>query len=113
MKKFLSVFFFILLSALAFEELSIQERIEGRNRPSIFSPWSNWFVNTPDMSYEEMTAAHNLLFAKAFGLRFQRTGTDVQFAGNFIEARRQRDELLELNPNMVFLLQIDMRGDRP
>ena len=79
-KKFLSIFFFIFLSALAFGELSIQEKIEGRNRPSIFSPWSDWFVNTPDMSYEEMTAAHNLLFARAFGLRFQRTGTDVQFA---------------------------------
>ena len=113
MKKFLSVFLFIFLSALAFGELSIQEKIQGRNRPSIFSPWSNWFVNTPNMSYAEMTAAHNLLFAKEFGLRFQRTGPDVQLAGDFIEANRQRDELLELNPNMVFLRTINMRGTDP
>ena len=110
--------YFLILLMLTFSfptfgELSIREKIEGRSRPSIFSPWSDWFVNTPDMPYAEMTAAHNLLFAKAFGLRFQRTGTDVQLAGNFIEARRQRDELLELNPNMVFLLQIDMRGTAP
>ena len=96
-----------------FGELSIREKIEGRSRPSIFSAWSNWFVNTPDMSYEEMTAAHNLLFAREFGLRFQRTGTDVQLAGDFIEARRQRDELLELNPHMVFLRAINMRGTDP
>ena len=33
-KKNLSVFLFIFLSALAFGELSIEEKIEGRNRPS-------------------------------------------------------------------------------
>ena len=113
MKKILSVFFFIFLSALASGELSIQEKIEGRNRPSIFAPWSEWFVNTPDMPYAEMTAAHDLFWSPSFGLRFQRTGPDVQFAGDFIEANRQRDELLELNPNMVFLLQINMRGTDP
>ena len=114
MKRYCFLGLFCLhLVSLAFGELSIQERIEGRNRPSIFSPWSDWFVNTPDMSYEEMTAAHDLFWSPEFGLRFQRTGTDVQFAGNFIEARRQRDELLELNPNMIFLRTINMRGTDP
>ena len=114
MKRFLSpIIPFCFLISIAFGELSIEEKIEGRSRPSIFSAWSDWFVNTPDMSYAEMTAAHNLLFAVEFGLRFQRTGTDVQLAGDFIEARRQRNELLELNPNMVFLRAINMRGTAP
>ena len=112
-KKFLSVFLFIFLSALAFAELSIQEKIQGRNRPSIFSPWSDWFVNTPDIPYAEMTAAHDLFWSPEFGLRFQRTGTDVQLVGDFVEARRQRDELLELNPNMLLLLDINIRRGYP
>ena len=96
-----------------FGELSIKEKIEGRSRPSIFAAWANWFVNKPDMPYAEMTAAHDLFWSPEFGMRFQRTGTDIQLAGNSIEARRQRDELLELNPNMIFLLQINMRGADP
>ena len=114
MKRFLSLTTtFLLLISIAQAELSIREKIETKSMPSIFAAWSNWFVNTPDMSYAGMTVAHNLLFAREFGLRFQRTGTDVQLAGDFIEARRQRDELLELNPNMVFLRAIDMRGTAP
>ena len=96
-----------------FGELSIKEKIEGRSRPSIFAAWANWFVNKPDMPYAEMTAAHDLFWSPSFGLRFQRTGTDVQLAGDSIEARRQRDELLELNPNIICLLQINMRGADP
>ncbi|MDE0484778.1 MAG: dockerin type I domain-containing protein [Candidatus Poribacteria bacterium] len=109
---FLLLLFFNTIS-IGFGELSIQEKIEGRSRPSIFSPWSDWFVNKPDMPYAEMTAAHDLLFAQEFGLRFQRTGTDVQLAGDFIEARRQRGELLELNPNMILLLDINLRRGYP
>ena len=113
MKKFLSVFLFIFLSALAFGELSIQEKIEGRSRPSIFAPWSEWFVNTPDMPYAEMTAAHDLFWSPAFGLRFEITDGQVQLEGDWVEAKRQRDKLLQLNPNMIFLLQINMRGASP
>ena len=96
-----------------FGELSIKEKIEGRSRPSIFAAWAEWFVNKPDMLYAEMTAAHDLFWSPAFGLHFQRTGTDVQLASDFAVAQQQRDELLELNPNMVFLLQINMRGTDP
>jgi hypothetical protein len=112
-KKFLSVFVFIFLSALAFAELSIEERIEGRSQPSIFAAWSEVLVNRPELTYAEMTAYHDLFWSPEFGLRFQRTGTDVQLAGDSTEARKQRDELLELNPNMIFLLQINMRGADP
>ena len=65
------------------------------------------------MSSAETTAAHDLFWSPSFGLRFQRTGTDVQLAGDFVVAKQRRDELLELNPNMVLLLQIDMRGTDP
>ena len=112
-RKFSILCIFLFFASIAFGELSIEEKIEGRNRPSIFSPWSNWFVNTPDMSYAEMTAAHDVLFSPSFGLRFQRDGTKVELAGDFVQARKQRDELLELNPNIICLQQIDMRGTAP
>ena len=61
---------FLFFISIAQAELSIREKIEGRSRPSIFSAWSDWFVNKPDMLYAEMTAAHDLLVAREFGLRF-------------------------------------------
>ena len=96
-----------------FGELSIKEKIERRSRPSIFAAWANWFVNKPDMPYAEMTASHDLFWSPAFGLRFEIIDGKVELIGDFQEAKRQRDELLELNPNMIFLLQINMRGASP
>ena len=113
MKKILSVFFFIFLSALAFGELSIQEKIEGRNRPSIFAAWSEVLVNRPELTYAEMTAYHDLFWTHTFGLPWEITDGRVHLAGDWVEAKRQRDELLEINPNMIFILAIPMRSGSP
>ena len=101
------------VSIAAFGELAVQEKIETRSFPSIFAAWSNVLVNLPELTYAEMTAYHNLLWAPEFGLRFEVIDGKVELLGDFQEAKRQRDELLEFNPNMIFLLQINMRGASP
>ena len=103
----------LLATQLSVAEFSIEEKVEGKTMPSIAAPWTEWFVNRPGLSYSEMTTFHDMFWSPEFGLRFQRNGTEVQLVGDFSEARRQRDELLALNPNMILLLGIAMRGDNP
>ncbi len=91
---------------VSFAELTIQEKIETRSMPSIFAAWSNVLVNLPELTYAEMTAYHDLLWSPEFGLRFEVIDGKVELLGDFQEAKRQRDELLEFNPNMIFLLQL-------
>ena len=68
----------------------VNERIDNRSHPSIFTPWAdlglNW-VHAPEK---------NLLVRK--------------LVGNLDEAMRQRDEFLARNPNMIFLLSIPFRA---
>lgn len=110
--KFVLVAFLITIP-LAFGDIPTDEKVNRRSYPSIAAAWSEWFVNRPQMSYSEMTAHHDMFWSPEFGLRFQRTGTDVQLVGDFFEANRQRDELLAINPNMIFILEINMRGAAP
>ena len=97
----------------SFAELTIHEKIETRNFPSIFGAWGGILVNRPELTYAEMTAYHDLFWSPSFGLRFEIIDGKVELLGDFQEAKRQWDELLEINPNMVFILQINIRGASP
>ena len=92
--------------------LPIQERIQNRSFPAAFNAWED-ILNRPSLSYETRLAHHDLVWSPEFGLRFQRTNNGIQLAGNLNEARRQRDALLEMNPNMIFILELRMRDADP
>ena len=94
-------------------QLSVMEKVQTRSRPSITAPWAAWFANKHHLSYAEMTAAHDMFWSPEFGLRFQKTDEGVSLVGDWIEARRQQEALLDLNPNMILLLEVDMRGTAP
>ncbi len=94
-------------------QLSAMEKVQTRSLPSITAPWAEWFVNKHHLSYTEMRASHDLFWSPEFGLRFQRTDGGVSLIGDWIEARRRQEALLDLNPNMILLLEIDMRGTDP
>ncbi len=94
-------------------QLSVMEKVETRSLPSITAPWAAWFANKHHLSYAEMTASHDLFWSPEFGLRFQRTEEGVSLVGDWREARRQQEALLDLNPNMILLLEVDMRGTDP
>ena len=90
----------------------IQERIHHRRFPSVFRAWEDVF-NRPALSYEARSAHHDLIWSPEFELRFQRTNDGIQLAGSLDDARRHRDALLEMNPNMIFILALPMRDADP
>ena len=92
--------------------LPIQERIHNRSFPSVVRAWED-ILNRPALSYDARSAHHDLFWSPEFGLRFQRTNDGIQLAGNLNGARRRRDGLLEMNPNMIFILQQPMRDADP
>ena len=90
----------------------IQERIQNRSYPSVVQAWED-ILNRPSLLYEARLAHHDLFWSPEFGLRFQKTSDGIQLVGNLNEARRRRDVLLEMNPNMIFILQLPMRDADP
>ena len=94
-------------------QLPIREKVQTRSLPSITAPWAKWFVNKHHLSPAEMTASHDMFWSPEFGLRFQRTDEGVSLVGDWIEARRQQEALFDLNPNVILLLEVDMRGTDP
>ena len=93
-------------------KIPISDRIHNRSFPSVVMAWND-ILNMPSFSYEDRLTHHDLFWSPEFGLRFQRTNDGIQLAGNLNEARRQRDALLEMNPNMIFILELRMRDADP
>ena len=86
--------------------LPVKDRIEGREYPSVFAAWAN-ILNLPTLSESERYAQHDLLIRNTpLGLEFAVTDKGVHLVGNLREAKRQREEYLAQNPNMVLLVSI-------
>ena len=94
-------------------QLSVTEKVQTRSLPSITAPWAEWFVNNHHLSYAEVRASHDMIWSPEFGLRFQRTDEGVSLVGDWIEARKQQEALLALNPNAILLCEVNMRGADP
>ncbi|MCY3740246.1 MAG: RNA polymerase sigma factor [Candidatus Poribacteria bacterium] len=94
-------------------QLSVMEKVQTRSLPSVTAPWTEWFVNKHHLSPAEMTVSHDMFWSPEFGLRFQRTDEGVSLVGDWIEARRQQEALLDLNPNTILLCEVNMRGADP
>ena len=63
------------------------------------------------LSSIEQMAQHDLYFCcPMFGGRFVDTGSSIEFRGAFGRGEKMRDEYLALNPNMIFLVQIELRA---
>ncbi len=90
----------------------IQERLQNRNFPSVVNAWND-ILNRPTLSYEAQLAHHDLIWSPEFGLRFQKTNDGLQLAGNLNDARKRREALLEMNPNMIFILDLPMQAADP
>ncbi len=94
-------------------QLSVMEKVQTRSQPSITAPWAEWFVNKHHLSYAEMRASHDMFWSPEFGLRFQRTDGGVSLVGDWTEARRRQEASLDLNPNLILLCEVNMRGADP
>ncbi len=91
-------------------ELSLVERVNGRNFPSIVQPWDNVADTTGDAGI----ARHDLFWhgATAYGLEwntpYEGAGMSLQPA-SISEALSVRNDLLARNPNMVLLAEMRYR----
>ncbi len=83
--------------------LPVRNRIENKSNPAIFAAFGDGIENRPELSRTERRALHDLWLGSSFGLWYKDTNQGTKFAGALQDAMRQRDELLALNPNMVFL----------
>ena len=81
--------------------LPLALRIKNRTYPSIVARWG---PRNPEL--------HDLWFdALPHGLSFQETSHGAAIVGTVNRAIQSRDEYLTTNPNMVFLISIQMRED--
>ena len=83
--------------------LPTEPRLENRNLPSTLKAWDDPTLNRPELSKEERTALHDLWLR---GVRFQKTNQGYQLTGNIKGLTAERDALLALNPNIIFLAAI-------
>ena len=101
-----------------FPSLSVQERLENRTFPSVFAAWGGlgWspVLNQPHLSDIEQMAQHDLYFCcLMFDHRFFNTGENWEVRGANELAEQLRDDFLELNPDMIFLVEIRMKDYPP
>ena len=94
--------------------LPLEPRLENRHYPSIIARWSGFgwppVSNRPDLSEAENIALHDLRFSvSVFGLNYLKGHNEFTMSGDVNKAIRLRDELMSLNPNMIHLVDHDLR----
>ena len=95
--------------------LPLEPRLNNRNYPSIMARWSgiDWppVSNRPDLSGTENVALHDLWFSTPrFGLEFREGLNGFIMSGDMNIAKREHDDILALNPNMVILVDVGIRA---
>ena len=91
----------------------IRERVENREYPSIFSAWEN-IINLPEQSWNERMAYHDLRWnSLLFGLKWVPTPEGVKNFLHVESAKEEWDEMLALNPNMIFIVSMNYQAENP
>ena len=93
----------------------LQPRLENRGFPSVFAAWGGlgWspVLNQPHLSDLEQMAQHDLYFCcLIFDQAFFDTGDDWEVRGELQHATQIRDDYIAENPDMIFLVELRMRG---
>lgn len=92
--------------------LLLEPRLESRTYPSVFTRWNIApITNRPELTRAENQAHHDLRWGlHPFGLKFKEADGKFIRTGDLAHAIHFRDELIALNPNMLFLVDIEMRS---
>lgn len=90
------------------DRVPAQERIKNRHFPSVFQPWYD-ILNRPSVSYESRVAFHDLSLRGLFGLKWQQAEQGIVLRGNLRKVQEQREALLDLNPNLIFITSVHIR----
>ena len=95
------------------EGVPISERIENRDYPSIFSAWGN-IINLPSLSWKERLAYHDLHWgSQLFNLEWLPTPEGLRTFLHVELAKEYRDDMLSLNPNMIFIVTMNYWAANP
>ena len=93
----------------------VRERIETRDFPSVFQAWDN-VIEQDHLTSDQRYALHDLHWSPFFKLYWDITpteptyGVSTQLAGNVQRASEIRKQRLDINPNMVFLVEIRLHS---
>ena len=95
------------------EGISISHRIETRKHPSVFSAWQN-IINLPSVPWKERLAYHDLHWnSLMFGLKWLPTPEGLRTFLHVESAKEDWDDMLSLNPNMIFIVTMKLGGAAP
>ena len=95
------------------EGVPISERVESREYPSVFSAWGN-IINLPSLSWKERLAYHDLHWnSLMFGLKWLPTPEGLRTFVHVESAKEDWDDMLSLNPNMIFIVTMKLGGAAP
>lgn len=103
---FMMLVFFILSSTPAEEaKLSVIERLNARDFPSLFAAWAGCHYIPPDANWTERR--HDLVWGHRIPEgRFEKIDGKIVLTGDVEAARERWSEHRRYNPNMIFLMDI-------
>ncbi len=92
----------------------ISERIENREYPSIFAVFGN-IINLPSLSWNENLAYHDVYLSSLLfgGMKWLPSPEGLKTFLHVESARKERDHLLSLNPNMIFIVAMNYWAANP
>lgn len=95
------------------EGISIPERVESRKYPSVFSAWAN-IINLPSVPWNERLVYHDLRWNSLwFHLKWLPTPEGLRTFLHVKSANEVWEDMLSLNPNMIFIVPMNYVGANP
>ena len=95
------------------EDVPISERVENRDYPSVAALFQN-IINLPHLSWNERLAYHDLYGSGLlFDLQWLPTAEGLRTFLHVETAKENWDELLSLNPNMIFIVAMNYQAANP
>ncbi|MCY4553563.1 MAG: leucine-rich repeat domain-containing protein [Candidatus Poribacteria bacterium] len=92
------------------EGVPISARIENREYPSIFSAWGN-IINLPSLSQREGLSYHDIHWSSLlFDMQWLATPEGLRTFLHVELAKEYRDDMLSLNPNMIFIVSMNYQA---
>ena len=98
------------------EGIPISDRVESREYPSIFGSFGGGrILNLPGIEWNEARAHHDLIWSSLMfdSLTWLSTAEGLRVYQHVETAKKDRDDMLSRNPNMVFIIPMNYSGANP
>ncbi len=94
----------------------ISNRVENREYPSIVGAFGGGIIfNLPNLTWQEAQAYHDLIFSSLLfdSARWFPSPGGLKYLVHIESAKEQRDELLSMNPNLLFIVAMNYWAANP